>query len=92
MYHGSFLSEFCIIVKCQISKSLDKHHRKIFLADDPCRDWLFSYFDSKGPALWRSFSLYSKICHLTVLCARVRINHFFFVFQVNFVNRGSESA
>ncbi len=38
------------IVKCQISESLDKYLRYIFLADDPCRDWLnLPYFDSKGP-------------------------------------------
>ena len=38
-YHGSFLSEFCIIVKCQISECSGKYLRNIFQADDPCRDW-----------------------------------------------------
>ena len=38
--YGSFLSEFCIVVKCQISESSDKHLRNIIQAQDPCRDWL----------------------------------------------------
>ncbi len=52
------------IVKCQISECLDKYLRNIFLADDPCRDWLYLlYFDSKGQLSGRHFP--------TVPCARV---------------------
>ncbi len=71
------------IVKCQISEFLDKIYliRKIFQADDPCRDWLnVAVFDSKGPTFCPPFCVFSKICNPTVLCARVRK----LLFQVNF--------
>ncbi len=60
-------------VKCQMSEILDKYLRKIFLADDPCQDWLIQlHFDSKGPTLWLPFCLFqSKMCDLVSPIARL---------------------
>ena len=55
-------------VKCQISENLDKYLRNIFHSNDPCRDWLnLAVFDSKGPAFWSPFCLFTKICNPTFL-------------------------
>ncbi len=72
-YLGSFLSEFCMLWSAKYFKSLDKYLRNIYQADDPCWDWLnLPLFDSKGPAFWSPFCLFSKNWNPTVHCARVR--------------------
>ena len=59
-------------VECQISESLDKYLRLFQADDDSCPDWLnLAVFDSKGPTFWLPFCLFTKICNLTVPCARV---------------------